>query len=51
MPESLFNEVVSSRCFPVNFVEFLRTPFLAEHLPLLSLSTKLSETLVGNGGS
>ena len=44
MPESLFNKVADLRpatllkkrlwrtCFPVNFVKFLRTSFLTEHL-------------------
>ena len=26
------NDRNSQKCFPVNFVEFLRTPFLTEHL-------------------
>ena len=54
MPESLFNKVADLRpatllkkrlwrtCFPVNFVKFLRTSFLTEHLWWLLLvgSTK-----------
>ena len=32
-----FNKAAGLRCFPVNFVKFLRTPFLTEHLQWLLL--------------
>ena len=37
-----FNKVAGlrHRCFPVNFVKLLRTPFLAEHLRWLLLTVK-----------
>ena len=35
-----FNKVAGLRCFPVNFVKLLRTPFLTEHLWWLLLKTK-----------
>ena len=41
------------RCFPVNFVKFLRTPFLTEHLWWLLLHLvgfKLSYTETGYNG-
>ena len=31
-PETLFKKRLWHRCFPVNFVKFLRTPFFTEHL-------------------
>ena len=31
-PETLFKKRVWHRCFPVNFVKLLRTPFFTEHL-------------------
>ena len=31
-PATLFKKRLWHRCFPVNFVKFLRTPFLKEHL-------------------
>ena len=31
MPATLFKKILWHRCFPVNFVKFLRTPFLTEH--------------------
>ena len=49
MPDYLFNKVVGMRpatllkkrlwhrCFPVNFVKFLRTPIFVEHLWWLTL--------------
>ena len=55
MPESLFNKVAGlrpatllkkrlwHRCFLVNFVKFLRTPFYAEHLWCV-LPIKVKET-------
>ena len=54
MPESLFNEVAGlrpaillkrrlwQRCFPVNFANFLRIPFLTEHLRWLLLKLLIS---------
>ena len=56
MPESLFNKVEGlecatllkkrlwHRCFPVNFVKFLGTPFYIEHLWWLLLT--VCETLM-----
>ena len=50
-PESLFDKVASlrpgsllkkrlwHRCFPVNFMKSLRTPFLTEHIRWLLLET------------
>ena len=32
--------MVWHRCFPVNFVKFLRTPFFTEHLWCLLLAVK-----------
>ena len=34
-------------CFPVTFVEFLRTPFLTEHLWWLLLKLELAEVQTG----
>ena len=34
----LFKKRLQHRCFPVNFVKFLRTPFLTEHLWWLHLA-------------
>ena len=31
-PTTSLKKRLSHRCFPVNFVKFLRTPFLIEHL-------------------
>ena len=31
-PVTLLKKRLCHRCFPVNFVKFLRTPFLTEHL-------------------
>ena len=31
-PATLLKKTLWHRCFPVNFVKFLRTPFLTEHL-------------------
>ena len=31
-PATLLKKRLWHRCFPVNFVKFLRTPFLTEHL-------------------
>ena len=46
VPESFFNKVagLGQRCFLGNFVKFLRTPILAEHLwwMLLNLNSLLS---------
>ena len=36
-----FNKVAGLRCFPANFVKFLRTPFLTEHLQGLLLQKQL----------
>ena len=36
-PATLLKKRLWHRCFPVNFVKFLRTPFLTEHLWLLLL--------------
>ena len=37
-PETLFKRGPWHRCFPMNFVKFLKTPFLTEHLCWLFLS-------------
>ena len=39
-PATLLKKRLWSRCFPVNFVKFLRTPFLTEHLWWLLLKSK-----------
>ena len=31
-PATLFKKILWHRCFPVNFVKFLKTPFFKEHL-------------------
>ena len=31
--ETVLKKTLWHRCFPVNFVKFLRTPFYIEHLP------------------
>ena len=36
-PATLLKKRLCYRCFPVNFVKFLRTPFLKEHLQWLLL--------------
>ena len=41
-PATLLKKRLWHRCFPVNFVKFLRTPFLTEHLWWFVLYTKLS---------
>ena len=38
-PTNLLKKRFWHRCFPVNFVKFLRTPFLIEHLWCLPLTT------------
>ena len=38
MHATLLKKRLWHRCFPVNFVEFLRTPFFAEHLRWLLLN-------------
>ena len=40
-PATLLKKRVWYRCFPVNFVKFLRTPFLTEHLQWLLLNVFL----------
>ena len=44
-PETLLKKRLWHRCFPVNFVKFLRTPFLTEHVwwLLVALSLKKRE--------
>ena len=37
-PETLFKKGLWHRCFPLNFVKFLRTPFFIEHLWWLLLT-------------
>ena len=37
-PATLLKKRLWRRCFPVNFVKFLRTPFLTEHLRWLLLT-------------
>ena len=37
-PATLLKERLRHRCFPVNFVKFLRTPFFIEHLCWLLLT-------------
>ena len=39
-PATLFKKRLRHRCFPVNFVKFLRTPFFTEHLWWLLLFVK-----------
>ena len=41
-PATLLKKRLWHRCFPVNFVKFLRTPFLTEHLPWLLLYMRLA---------
>ena len=41
-PATLLKERFWHRCFPVNFVKFLRTPFLKEHLWWLLLDLESS---------
>ena len=38
-PATLLKKRLWHRCFPVNFVKFLRTPFLTEHTLWLLLNT------------
>ena len=40
-PATLLKKRLWHRCFPVNFVKFLRTPFLTEHVRWLLLSLLL----------
>ena len=40
-PATLLKKRLWHRCFPVNFVKFLRTPFLTEHLRWLLLCDDL----------
>ena len=42
---TLFKKRLWHRCFPVNFMKFLRTPFLAEHLRWVLLYLFKSYTL------
>ena len=41
-PATLFKKRLWRRCFPVDFVKFLRTPFFTEHLRWLFLILKNS---------
>ena len=41
-PSTLFKKIPWHRCFPVNFAEFLTTPFLIEHLRCLLLYLRQS---------
>ena len=41
-PPTLLKKKLWHRCFPVNFVKFLRTPFHIEHLLWLLLKNKKS---------
>ena len=41
-PATFFKKRLWHRCFPVNFVKFLRTPFLTEHLRWLLLKKQIS---------
>ena len=41
-PATLLKKRLWHRCFPVNFVKFLQTPFLTEHLWWLLLSFQVS---------
>ena len=45
-PATLFKKRLWYRCFPVNFVKFLRTPFLLEHLWWLLLHVVKETTLI-----
>ena len=40
-PATLSKKRLQNKCFPVNFVKFLRAPFLTEHLFLQNLQTAL----------
>ena len=40
-PGTLLKKRLWHRCFPVNFVKSLRTPFLTEHLRWLLLNVEL----------
>ena len=41
-PANLFKKSLWQRCFPVNLTEFLRTPFLIEHLRWLLMNNETS---------
>ena len=49
-PATLLENRLWHRCFPVNFVKFLRTPFLTEHLQWLlqipPIHLKFCQTLI-----
>ena len=47
-PVTLFKKRLWRRYFPVNFVKFLRTPFLTEHLQWLLLI--LTSSYLNRGG-
>ena len=47
-PATFFKKRLWCRCFPVNFVKFLRTPFLTEHLRWLLLI--LTNSYLNRGG-
>ena len=49
-PETLLKKRLWHRCFPVNFVKFLRTPFLTKHLRslFLYLSMKVVKHLISS---
>ena len=47
-PATLLKKRLWRRCFPVNFVKFLRTPFLTEHLRSLLLI--LTNSYLNRGG-
>ena len=44
-PATLLKKKLWHRCFPVNFVKFLRTPFFAEHLWWLLLEIANADTI------
>ena len=45
-PATLSKKRLWHRCFPVNFAEFLRTPFLTEHLRWLLLNTTIPQKII-----
>ena len=47
-PATLLKKRAWHRCFPVNFVKFLRTPFFKEHLQWLLLHMSRKRTVLQN---
>ena len=50
-PATLLKRRLWHRCFPVNFVKFLRTAFFIEHLWWLLFSNKKNDEISGKVGS